>query len=234
MRQLARHIVLLTAAAALGSAPSFAGPPTGPASATSASASASARTPALTPAVLSDAGVEYFIARAAQLTKGDHRARLDELTQMLATLKAQKQQLVARLAQLEAQLAGAEQAGKGTSAQSLRDQITAAKAALAGVDIAIKNVMQELEKLRSEDEAADAEVRLTESALARILASLESAHESDRAIWQGLAAAKKRDQIARLRRALQVVRTARDARALARGLKPAPSVVAPSATVIPK
>ncbi len=163
---------------------------------------------------VSEASLEYFVAQAARLSAGDNAKKLDQLAQQLASLKTQKQALIAKIIQLEGQIAGLETAatqGRGDPAklQGLRDQLAATIAQLAAIDASIKTVLQQIERIKAEEDGMEAELRLAEAALARILASLESAADSDRAIWRGVLQTSKRAHVVRVRRALEQTRAAR-------------------------
>lgn len=190
-------------------------------------------------AIDSEASLEFFIGQASRLVKGDTSKDLAALSSRLETLKTQKGALQQKILEKEREIAGAQAAAAAQAEKAARAQHDSLKAQLANVDVAIKDLLLQIQRLEDEAKREQDEIKAAEDALDRLSRSLVNAAlqrttiagaiSSVDAFARGLSAAKKRETEDRIRRALAQLAEARRLR-----LSLAASAAGPAFRVAPK
>jgi chromosome segregation ATPase len=162
----------------------------------------------------SEASLEYYIALAGALAKDDAGKRIAVLAAQLNALKAQKQSLVQQI-----QAAQGQRAGKsGPALQAVDARIENLKAQLARVDVAIKEIVAELDRLRAQEEREQDDIKRSQDLLQRVLDSLANAERARTEMWgavslntfaKSLSPAKRREAEGKARTALTQLGEAR-------------------------
>lgn len=167
----------------------------------------------------SEASLEYFIAAAGRLLKGDTSKDLAAMASRLESLKAQKRALQLTILEKERGIAGKEAAGATQADKAARAQIDTLKSQLARVDVTIRDLMAEIERRRAQEQREQDEIKAAEDALRRFSDALANAAHQRTATWgevssigafaKGLSAAKKREAETRVNAALAQLAEAR-------------------------
>lgn len=130
----------------------------------------------------SDASLEYFIAAASRLVKGETSKDLVAMASRLETLNVQKSVLQRSILEKESEIAGKQVASATQAEKAARAQRDAQKAELAKVDFAIRDLMAEIERRRAQVQREQDEIRAADSALRRFSDSLAGAQRQQTAI----------------------------------------------------
>lgn len=178
----------------------------------------------------SEASLEYFIAVAARIQKGDTSKDLGVMALRLESLKTQKRALQQKILEKERELTGAQ---AGAAAQAARAECDALKTQLANVELAIKNLVAQIQRLEDEQRREQDQIKAADDALSRLLEALANAElrrteiagaiSSTDAFAKRLSPAKKRETEDRVRRAHAQLAEARRQRLSVQAPAPVPA-----------
>lgn len=169
-------------------------------------------------AIDSEASLELFIGEAARLLQSDTTKQLAALTARLDALNKQKQGILQQIFDVERQTVGAEMAHDTKRVAALGYQLDALKGQLATVDVAIKNIVQQIQQLQDEEQRDQDDIKHAEENLQRLSEALNKAASQYTAIVgaasmntfvRGLSVEKKHDTENKVRKALAQLAEAR-------------------------
>lgn len=133
-------------------------------------------------AIDSEASLEFFISTAARLVKADSAKQFALLSDRLKRLKEEKQALARKLQDVQGQRTAAEGARDSARVTSLDRQRETLNAQLANVDLTIRELLLQIQRVEDEERREQDEARNAEEKLRALEASLAASADTQRTV----------------------------------------------------